>query len=244
MFQTARITSWVAFLAVCLLCRNGLAAESGAVEVRDDFSDGMKQWSTGDAEKPRGEWNVLEVNRDGQPNHILRATGKSNYKPPHRSPLSLALRKDVVVGDFELMCRVQNTNRKAGGHRDLCFFWGYQDPAHFYYVHLGSKPDPHSCQIFIVNGADRMKITDRESKGTPWDDDWHDVKIVRRIEDGTIEVYFDDMESPVMTATDKTFAWGQVGLGTFDDHGNFDDFVLIGMETKSTKSQKKLRPSN
>ncbi len=44
--------------------------------------------------------------------------------------------------------------------------------------------------------------------------------------DGTIEVYFDDMKTPVMTATDKTFAWGRVGLGTFDDTGDWDDVKL------------------
>ena len=26
-----------------------------------------------------------------------------------------------------------------------------------------------------------------------------------------------------MTAIDKTFTWGQIGIGSFDDLGNFDD---------------------
>jgi hypothetical protein len=47
-----------------------------------------------------------------------------------------------------------------------------------------------------------------------------------------MEVYFDDMTKPHMTAKDKTFAWGQVGIGTFDDHGNFDDVVLRGKLTE------------
>jgi hypothetical protein len=33
-----------------------------------------------------------------------------------------------------------------------------------------------------------------------------------------------------MTARDTTFTWGQVGLGTFDDHGNFDDVLLRGQQ--------------
>ena len=57
---------------------------------------------------------------------------------------------------------------------------------------------------------------------------WHNVKVVRRVDDGAMEVYFDDMKKPYMTAKDKTFAWGQVGIGTFDDHGNFDDVVVRG----------------
>lgn len=233
-----RIVPFLALSAACLSSPGSIAAETKTVEVRDNFAEGMSRWATSDGDLVRGEWSVVEVEHDGKPNRVLRASGNSKYKPPHRSPLNIALLKDVVVDDFELTCRVQNTNKKAAGHRDLCFFWGYQDPAHFYYVHFGSKPDPHSCQIFIVNGADRTKITKRESKGTPWDDDWHDVKIVRRAKDGTIEVYFDDMETPVMTAKDKTFTWGQIGLGTFDDHGNFDDLVLKGVAVQLPVAKK------
>jgi hypothetical protein len=138
-----------------------------------------------------------------------------------------------VVTDFELTARVQNTNSTAGPHRDLCIFWDYQSPSHFYYVHLGAKPDPHACQIFIVNDAPRTMITERQAKGTPWTDGWHKVKVVRRVEDGTMEVYFDDMQKPYMTARDKTFASGQVGIGTFDDHGNFDDVVLRGKRAQN-----------
>jgi hypothetical protein len=165
----------------------------------------------------------------GEPgNHALRVTGPSAYQPPYRSPLSIALVKDIVGTDFELTVRVQNTNVTAGPHRDLCIFWGYQDPAHFYYVHYGAQSDPNACQIFIVNEAARRPITVDTAKGTPWTDGWHTLRVIRRVGDGTIEAYFDDMDKPLMTARDKTFSWGQVGIGTFDDHGNFDEFVLRG----------------
>jgi hypothetical protein len=58
------------------------------------------------------------------------------------------------------------------------------------------------------------------------------VKVERTIADGSMKVYFDDMKKPYMTAKDKTFTWGQVGIGTFDDHGNFDDVVLRGEQKK------------
>ena len=35
-----------------------------------------------------------------------------------------------------------------------------------------------------------------------------------------------------MTAEDKTFVWGKVGLGAFDDTGNWDDIQLYGVEIK------------
>ncbi|MCA9059208.1 MAG: hypothetical protein KDA85_11935, partial [Planctomycetaceae bacterium] len=59
--------------------------------------------------------------------------------------------------------------------------------------------------------------------GTDWTDDWHHGRIVRDVGSGEIRVYFDDMTTPVMTATDKTFVHGRLGFGSFDDIGDFDD---------------------
>jgi hypothetical protein len=201
--------------------------------VHDDFERGMGRWQTTDPEPADGVWKIVQVGKPG--NHALRVTGTSKYQPPYRSPHSIALLKDVVVGDFELSVRMQETNVNAGPHRDLCIFWGYQDQSHFYYLHLGARADPHACQIFIVNDAPRTMITVDQAPGTPWTEGWHDVKVVRNVAEGTMKVYFDDMEKPLMTARDKTFTWGQVGLGTFDDHGNFDDFELRGVRVERTK---------
>jgi len=184
----------------------------------DDFEKGAGRWEPTDA----AAWKIVETDRG----KVYNQFKNSNYKPPHRSPLNISLVKGVSVGDFTLTVKVQSTNSKAGAHRDMCLFFNYVDPAHFYYVHLGHRPDPHSSQIMIVNDAPRKMITKNESPGIPWDDGWHNVKIVRRTADGTIEIYFDDMDKPVMKAVDKTFTSGQVGIGSFDDNGNWDDFKL------------------
>ena len=148
-----------------------------------------------------------------------------------RSPKSIARLNDVVVTDFILQAQMKQTGREYG-HRDLCIFFGYQDPAHFYYVHLGKKADAHANQIFIVNEKPRTKISIKTTKGTDWDDKWHNVKIVRSAKDGKIEVFYDDMKNPVMTASDKTFTWGRIGLGSFDDTGDWDDVRLRGVKVK------------
>ena len=193
---------------------------------KDDFEDGLKSWRT----TKDDVWKIIETKRDGKTSKSLRVTGKSKYQPPVRSPHSIAWLKEKFVGDFVLTVKGENTNYKAGGHRDLCLFWGRQDASHFYYVHFGAVADPHSCQIFIVDGKDRAKITVDEVKGTPWGEgvEWHTLRVERKVEEGTIKVFFDDMKKPHMTAKDTTFAWGEVGLGTFDDNGNFDDFELRG----------------
>jgi hypothetical protein len=208
------------------------ASETLPLLLKEDFENGFDHWQTSDPKDAKPVWKITEVEPNG--NHALRVTGPSKYKPKFTSPLSIALLKDIKVDDFELTVHVQQTRFNAGAHRDLCFFWGYQDPTHFYYAHLGAKADEHACQIFIVNNAPRKMITVDQAKGTPWTKGWHDVKVVRRVADGTMDVYFDDMKKPHMTARDKTFTWGQVGIGTFDDNGNFDNVVLRG--TKSTVS--------
>ncbi len=190
----------------------------------DDFEKGAEQWEPTDGKA----WRLKETDRG----KVYNQFQMSKYKPPHRSPHNVSLIKDVTVGDFVLTAKVLSTNSKAGGHRDMCIFWGWQDPAHFYYVHLGRSPDPHSSQIMIVNDAPRKMITGNKSPGVPWDDGWHDVKVVRKTADGTIEVYFDDMDQPIMVAKDKTFTWGRVGLGSFDDHGYWDDVKLHGLKVE------------
>ncbi len=189
----------------------------------EDFSGDLSQWQPTDAKK----WKLTTVDD----NQVYELLGKSAYEPPHRSPHSIALRKDLLVGSFELTARIQTT-QTTRGHRDLCFFFNYQGPSKFYYVHLGEAPDPHSSQIFIVNDADRTAIT-KSKTGVPWKDgQWHKLKIIRDVDSGRIEVFFDDMEKPIKSATDKTFTWGQIGIGSFDDQGYFDDLTLHGTIVK------------
>lgn len=186
----------------------------------DDFSKGKDNWTATDEKA----WKVSELGE----NKVLENLGGSKYKPPHRSPYNIILLDDVTVGDFELTVRVQTT-KEPYGHRDMCLFFGYQDPSNFYYIHLGQKTDAHANQIFLVKEAPRIAISEKTTEGTPWKEKtWHDVKIIRRVADGLIEVYFDDMETPTHVARDKSFTWGQVGLGTFDDKGIWDDFKLKG----------------
>ena len=138
--------------------------------------------------------------------------------------------RDAIDGQLTLQSTVEDY-----GHRDMCLIFGYQDAAHFYYSHLGKKADDNANQIFIVNDKPRTKISTKTTEGTNWTDAWHRVKVVRKVSDGTIEVYWDDMKTPVQTATDKTFAWGRIGIGSFDDTGNWDDIKLYGKKVEPAK---------
>lgn len=214
-------------LMCTLICRELPAADELPVVFQEDFEKGADHWQPLDAK----QWRIKKTDK-GQV--FSQHEKKSEYKPPHRSPTNVALLKDVKVGDLELTAKVLSTHPNYG-HRDAVIVFGYQDPAHFYYVHLGKQADDHANQIFIVNDAARTKISLTSTSGTNWDDNWHTVRVVRKPADGTIEIYYDDMNKPVMTAKDKTFAWGQIGVGTFDDTSDWDDIVVRGTAAEKKK---------
>jgi hypothetical protein len=197
------------------------ADEKLPIVFHEDFEHGADRWQPQDP----AQWQIKKT----ETGHVYSQFKKeSAYKGPHRAPFNVSLQKDVVVSDMEFTGRVQSTHPDYG-HRDAVVVFGYQDPAHMYYVHLGKKADEHANQIFIVNGADRKKISITSTPGTDWDDNWHTIKVIRKPGDGTIEIYFDDMQKPVMTANDKTFAYGRIGVGTFDDTADWDDITLRGV---------------
>lgn len=188
---------------------------------QDTFESGdpATRWEASD---PKA-WKLVEQKGNqvwSQFQHIVTPT-------PVRSPFNRSVARDVIVSDCILDVRLQSTARDYP-HRSLCLFFGYQDPAHMYYVHLGQKTDDHANQIFIVNNEPRKKISTKTTPGTPWDNEWHHVRVIRKVDSGEIAVYFDNLQEPVMTAVDKTFLWGQVGIGSFDDTGSFDDVLVYG----------------
>jgi hypothetical protein len=206
------LTNWVV----------GQAANEGnglPLVFSDDFESGRGRWETTDD----SSWEISEEN--GTKSFGLNKR-ISNYQPKVRSPHNIALIKDLQLTDFVLIFKVRST-KDTGGHRDCCAFFCHQDAEHFYYVHLGAKPDPASGQIMIVNDAPRRPLTENK-KEVAWNDQWHTVKLVRDSQASTIEVYFDDMTTPHMKATDKTFGKGRIGIGSFDDMNAFDDVRIYG----------------
>ena len=216
-------------LVVLVTYQGSSAANPLPVVYSEDFEKGADNWQPFDPD----QWKDTKTDA-GQV--YSQHEKKSKYKPPHRSPTNISLLKDVTVSDFELKVKVRSTHEDYG-HRDACLVFGYQDPSHFYYVHLGKQADDHANQIFIVNDAPRTKISITSTTGTNWQERWHDVKVVRDVKEGTIQVFFDDMEKPVMTAEDKTFTWGRIGVGTFDDTADIDNLELRGVKVEPKKSE-------
>ncbi len=223
MYRTA--LAFVVGLSMVELCSAAEQYDGLPLIFADDFEQGADHWRPTD---PRA-WKITEMEGRGK---IYDQHGQSDYKPPHRSPTNLSLLGDIVVGDFVLLVKARSTAFKAGAHRDCCIFFGYQDDEHFYYAHQGLVRDAISNQLLKVDKGPRKPIG-RTNAGSPWGDDgWHQIKLVRRVKEGTIELYFDDMEKPAKTAVDKDFAWGRIGLGCFGETVQWDDVKLYGQKVK------------
>jgi len=186
----------------------------------EDFESGAGRWAQTDP----NAWKIIDVND----NHVFSQFQASEYEPPVYSPYNITWTKDFEVGSFVLQARLEQTGREYG-HRDMCIFFGYQDPSHYYYAHIATAADDAAHMIHIVNGSPRTSIIRQRTKGVDWGTGFHDVRLVRDTDTGSIDVYFDDMETPVLQAADKTFKTGAIGFGTFDDTGNVDDIMVWGV---------------
>lgn len=154
---------------------------------------------------------------------------QTTFEPLFASPKSRAILDTLYVGDFILEAKIRTTAPNYA-QRDLSLFFGYQSPSQFYYVHLSQEASENNHNIFIINNSDQAPIAFTRNDGVAWDQDeqWHTVRIVRTVATGRIDVFFDDMETPILQANSTIITEGRIGIGSFDDIGLFDDIYVWG----------------
>jgi len=220
-------------LAIFLLASLGLAprpafqlkfgTDTLPLLIADDFKDGKAgAWKP----KDPSHWRVAQ--EEGALVYQLTAPGEQGKV---RAPSSWSLLKDFDVTSFVFTGRIKCKTDPAVNQRDICIFFHFQDPIHFYYVHFSASSDENHNVIAIVNGKDRMKIN-REPPGQSiyrlTDLKFHEFKVTCDAATGEIKAYLDDLATPILTAADKTLVHGLVGVGSFDDTGSFADIKLWG----------------
>lgn len=203
-----------------LLGAGGGLSTVGAAELSVDFEDGLGLW----AKSPSGTWEVQE--RDG--NQVAALTAAGTQPGGVRRPTGYLLLPSIDWSDATIELRARTLEPASVVNRDVVVIFGYVDETHFYYTHLSSNSDDRFHTIIMkVNGSERETIDLETAPVAPLADDWHDIRVVHRA-DGTIRVYVDDMQTPVMTAQDTTYPAGAVGFGCFDDRALFDDVRISG----------------
>lgn len=184
----------------------------------ENFEAGMEDWEMTDPEA----WVLSKRPQQLGGSHVLSLVKDSNYTPPVRSPWNIALAKVELPEEYTLEATLRSTTEEYN-HRDLCLIFDWQSPSEFYYVHLATRSDPHANSIFRVNKKPRISIAEKRTEGTSWGEGAHQVRVVRKGQSGLIQIFFDDLEEPIMEAHDTTFKGGRFGVGSFDDEGTFDN---------------------
>ncbi|MGP3913153.1 hypothetical protein [Nonomuraea sp. 10N515B] len=156
-------------------------------------------------------------------------------RPGPRRPFEYAvLKTGPEFASARIDAKVRLDTPTSVSNRDVIIVFGYRSDTEFYYVHLSQDNTiyPHNG-IFVVNNADRLRIDDQWNGqvGAPpavTDTAWHRVRVTHCTDTGRISVYVDGAETPLMTATDRTFASGRVGFGSFDNIGRMRDLTVKG----------------
>lgn len=212
------------FLAAAGVPLQGPRVPGPVLLARSDFETGRAQgWQPNDP----SHWRVAK--KDGEMVYELTAPGEPGRV---RAPTSWSLWTGYDVTSFEFSGRLRCSADASNDKRDICIFFHFQDPTHFYYVHFAASSDDVHNIIALVNGADRVKIN-AEPAGTSraklTDNAWHIFKVTCDARSGLIEAYLDDRSEPILTAHDKTLSRGLVGVGSFDDTGYFAGLELRGL---------------
>ena len=192
-----------------------LSAARAKIHFVDHFEGGrLDYWQMPFPE----DWAILSEGG----NHYLHM--KRNREPGvPRRPLQFALIKDLNVGSFDFQARV----RREG--KSMIVVFNYVDTLHFYYTHLSAdagRDQPVHNGIFLVNNAPRVRIAGLEAQPALPDATWHTIRVSRDISSGRIEVWSDVQAQPLFSVVDRTFTCGQIGIGSFDETGDFDDIDL------------------
>jgi hypothetical protein len=171
-----------------------------------------------------GAWEVA--------NGLLVLTKAGTPGGPIRRPAALAVLQSPPLVSATVEVEMRSTAPLEVKNRDLEIIFDYLSPTRFYYVHLAGITDPVHNGIFLVDGKDRRRIDDGKAPPQLTDREWHRVRLERDSERGRIQVFVDGADQPALTATDTTIHGGRVGLGSFDDTGEFRRFSVAGYAVK------------
>lgn len=117
-----------------------------------------------------------------------------------------------IFGDFILEANVMNES----GENEPClqFYFGIKDSLNYYCL----KISPHTLHrdtilVAVLKGR-QNKISTSGKHPIAWlPGKWYKIRIERDIVTTTLKVYFDNMKSPSIEMTDRTFIMGYVGFG-------------------------------
>jgi hypothetical protein len=170
-----------------------------------------------------GDWKVDGEN--GSPVlHLL--VGKEPPANGPRRPFQFA------VADTPAFNRVKVEADVKPLGSSLMIVFAYRDAAHFDYAHLSvdtAAKQTHHNGIFHVYGGERVRISAENGPGAfDANNRWHHVVLDWDGNTGLVQVRVDGSEVPALRAVDLSLKSGKVGIGSFDETGEFKNVKITG----------------
>jgi hypothetical protein len=195
-----------------------LLAAASIAGAKDMLSVFDQQWEVVNA----ADWKV-ETDGGAPVLELLKARGPL---PGPRRPIQFAI---AQTGDFE-KATIELEMRPR--QRSMIIVVRYRDPAHFDYAHLsvdtGARQPVHNG-IFHVFGGERVRISSQAGPAAfAATNRWYHVVLKSNGESGEISVSVDGQDVPALHAFDLSLSSGKVGLGSFDETGDFKNVKISG----------------
>lgn len=197
-----------------------MAAKPSASELIADFSF--------EKEADFEDWQVRKGSEwESDSKAGLYQLTKPGKQGKFRRPLSWSVWKGRAVGACEVNVRARCLTPTQVKGRDVLIIFGFQDPDHFYYVHFSAENAKVHNIFAKVDGGERVPLPTKGER-TPrlLKEGFQALKLTHDPAKGEITAWIDG--KPVLQAVDKTFSGGFVGVGSFDDTVDFDQFRLSG----------------
>jgi hypothetical protein len=184
------------------------AAIAQAADVLESFN---RKWTVPVA----ADWSTGK--EDGT--SVLRLVKSRGPLPGPRRPIQFALTDAPNYTRLTLEADVKPLARS------LIIVFAYRDEAHFDYAHLSTDTavkQPVHNGIFHVYGGERVRISSAQGAAAfAATGRWCHVKLLHFPATGKAEVTVDRQTITALHAVDLSLGAGKVGLGSFDETGEF-----------------------
>jgi hypothetical protein len=184
------------------------------------------------------KWTVLDpadwkIDREGGTEVLRLAQTKGPLPPPApRRPRQFAI---AQTPDWQRVT-VEAELKPLG--RSLIIVFAYKDDAHFNYAHISTDTKTHVHNgIFHVYGGERVRISpQREPPAFPENNKWYRVRLTHDASSGIVAVTVNGREVPGLNAVDLSLGPGKIGLGSFDETGEFRNVKITGTPARASRS--------
>ncbi|MGI8959844.1 MAG: hypothetical protein ACR2IV_08820 [Bryobacteraceae bacterium] len=158
---------------------------------------------------------------------VLQLVTPRGPLPGPRRPIQFAL---AETPEYRLV--TVDLDVRPMGH-SLIVVFAYRDAAHFDYAHLSIDPatkEPVHNGVFHVYGGERVRISSEAGPSAfTTTSRWFHVRLTQNGKSGVIQVTVDGHAIPALHAIDLSLPSGRVGIGSFDETGDFKNVRIQGV---------------